>query len=165
MGVPTFFKWLTVRYPKLVVNANESSLKYELPAFDNVYLDMNGIIHPCCNPPNGLKPQSENEMFDNIFKYIDRLIQIVKPRKLIYMAIDGVAPRAKMNQQRARRFRKVQEEREKTTKDHMFHETLAQQGVSQAEPTEIPFKFDSNVITPGTPFMNRLSEAVHVRYI
>ena len=34
---------------------------------------------------------------DNIYKYTDKVIKLVKPKKLIYFAIDGVAPRAKMN--------------------------------------------------------------------
>ena len=58
---------------------------------------MNGIIHPCSSPPNGPKPQSEQEIYDNIFVYTDKIINIVRPQKVLYLAIDGVAPRAKMN--------------------------------------------------------------------
>lgn len=65
MGVPAFFKWLTLRYPKVVMDAIEeinsdfdinSFLKNKynshtaMPNIDNLYLDMNGIIHPCCHP-------------------------------------------------------------------------------------------------------------------
>ena len=35
-------------------------------------------------------PENEDEMMEAIFEYIDRIFNIVRPRKLLYMAIDGV---------------------------------------------------------------------------
>ena len=68
------------------------------PEVDNLYLDMNGIIHPCCHPVDRPQPKSELEMFNLVFEYTDKVIDIVQPRKTIYMAIDGVAQRDKMKQ-------------------------------------------------------------------
>lgn len=134
MGVPAFFKWLTLRYPKIVLDAydeqalqeeamandtNEINLRgldetdYINPHVDNLYFDLNCIIHPCTHPVNGKLPKNEVEMFNNVFDYCDRLIKIIRPKQLIYFAIDGVAPRAKINQQRSRRFRGALEEEQK----------------------------------------------------
>ena len=58
----------------------------------------------------------------------------------------GVAPRAKLNQQRQRRFRSAKDRREAL-------EAAEAKGIPI--PAEKPF--DSNCITPGTEFMTNLS--------
>ena len=67
-------------------------------------------------------------MFNNIFKYVDRIMSIVRPRKLVYLAVDGVAPRAKMNQQRSRRFRTAMDARVKAQKEITLKEQWLQEG-------------------------------------
>jgi 5'-3' exoribonuclease 2 len=112
MGVPSFFRWLADKYPKVVLDAiiaEQPVLGDPNPngeEYDCLYLDMNGLIHPACHPEEGPQPRDEDEMIEKVFEYIDKIFAIVRPRKLLYMAIDGVAPRAKMNQQRSRRFKR-----------------------------------------------------------
>ena len=172
MGVPTFFKWICTRYPKVIKDAVEKScvhvdgrdvpVDYEEPnpngiEFDNLYLDMNGIIHPCCHPEDGLMPESEDVMYTNILNYTDRLIRILRPRKLLYIAIDGVAPRAKMNQQRARRYRAAQEALEQAKEESKLLNQFEKLGKALPNVREL---WDSNVITPGTPFLERIGHVL-----
>ncbi|KAM9322764.1 5'-3' exoribonuclease 1 isoform 2-T2 [Pholidichthys leucotaenia] len=145
MGVPKFYRWISERYPCL----SEVVKEHQIPEFDNLYLDMNGIIHVCSHPNDEDVHFriSEEKIFADIFHYLEVLFRIIKPRKVFFMAVDGVAPRAKMNQQRGRRFRSAKEAEEKIKKALDKGEVL---------PTEA--RFDSNCITPGTDFMARLQE-------
>lgn len=74
---------------------------------------------------------------------------------------DGVAPRAKMNQQRSRRFRSAQDAKEKDEDKEEFLKMLkSQNGGVLNEGAESMMKkktWDSNAITPGTPFMDILA--------
>uniref|UniRef100_A0A8C2UKN1 5'-3' exoribonuclease 1 n=1 Tax=Chinchilla lanigera TaxID=34839 RepID=A0A8C2UKN1_CHILA len=149
MGVPKFYRWISERYPCL----SEVVKEHQIPEFDNLYLDMNGIIHQCSHPNDDDVHFriSDDKIFTDIFHYLEVLFRIIKPRKVFFMAVDGVAPRAKMNQQRGRRFRSAKEAEDKIKKAIEKGETL---------PTEA--RFDSNCITPGTEFMARLHE--HLKY-
>ena len=110
---------------------------------------MNGIIHNCTHKDNDSPTfrMTEDKMFIAIFNYIEHLFSKIKPKQLFFMAIDGVAPRAKMNQQRARRFRTA-----------LDNEKARDKAIAEGAemPQESPF--DSNCITPGTQFMARLTQ-------
>lgn len=165
MGVPSFYRWLVKKYPKIVVNAMEEkgeftdhNLQNKNGEFDNFYIDMNGIIHPCFHPDDKLfSPTTFDEVFDNICEYIDRLFNIVRPRKLLYLAIDGVAPRAKMNQQRARRFRASKDNQIAEETEETLRKQFEKEGKTVLPKAESKVS-DSNVITPGTEFMYMLSK-------
>ena len=78
-------------------------------------------------------------MLLSIFAYVDRIVKhIVRPQKVLFIAVDGVAPRAKLNQQRSRRFAAAKE-------------SASSQGDEDGG-------FDRNCITPGTAFMARIGD-------
>ena len=173
MGVPAFFQWLKERYPTIMHDVVEGDLldshieatttdKESEPIVqqcDNFYLDLNGIIHPCCHPEEGgSQPRDEEEMVERVVAHIDRLVDLMRPRHLLYLAIDGVAPRGKMNQQRTRRYCAAQEREETALEDSALRRKLEADGAPVPPPK--PASWDHNVITPGTAFMEKLARGL-----
>ena len=155
-GIPKMFRWLTDQYPNIINNRLEEGLSKDVEV-DNFYLDMNGIIHPCThgNAEGEFIFLDETLMFKKIFMYVDRLYKMVQPSKVLYLAVDGVAPRAKMNQQRSRRFRSAKEA------ETLAAELMSRDQFMGADKTDSDkTRFDSNCITPGTDFMLKLSLAL-----
>lgn len=86
-------------------------------------------------------------MFERVFSYIDKVYKLVRPKNLMMVAIDGVAPRAKMNQQRARRFRSGKQSEEFLGDFEKLYANFSTGGL-----------FDRNAIGPGTEFLSTLSD-------
>ena len=98
MGVPAFYKWLTLRYPNIVIDAKEpldvgldidkimknNYIDSSMPDIDNLYLDMNGIIHPCSHPVDRESPKSIQEMYNSVFDYVDKVVRIIRQKQLKY---------------------------------------------------------------------------------
>jgi 5'-3' exoribonuclease 1 len=146
-GVPKFYRWLSERYPTINQNIEDDSLLLE---FDNLYLDLNGVIHNASHGNEGVtRKVADDVIARSCCATIDGIVKRMRPTQLIYMAIDGCAPRAKQNQQRARRTR--------AAKDRVEAREAAEQSGETIEDEDV---FDSNCITPGTPFMDMINAAM-----
>jgi 5'-3' exonuclease len=116
-----------------------------------LYLDSNSIVYDVVreleakNTDKGVvmtNDMFETTVIDNVLLTIEGYCHKISPKKMFYIAFDGEAPIAKKIQQKMRRYRSY------------FLSTL-DLGVP---PTA---KWDTNQITPGTDFMDRLSLRTH----
>ena len=143
MGVHYFYTWITRRYPLFKKNYDPEVI----PAIDNFFIDLNGVLYKCARDDKALyrdilKGKKMDEIFSAIYNYINFLVNHVRPRKRIYIAIDGVAPKAKMNNQRQRRYHSARAN--KSLNEFLTEELHSDQGI---------VSFKNNSITPGTEFM------------
>lgn len=144
MGVPGFFAWLLKNYKRdniIIDKINE--------IVHNLYLDANCLFHPQCFKilnfyGNKLTVEKlEAKMIQRIINYISFLIDYVKPTQKIFIAVDGIAPMAKMNQQRKRRYKTVIDNKIKTDINKKYNK-------------DIITIWSNATITPGTKFMEKL---------
>ena len=119
---------------------------------------MNGVIHQCSHSSDEklITSRDESEIFLAIFAYVQALFDKIRPSKLFFLAVDGVAPRAKMNQQRTRRYKSDIISKVLTNASFAERSSDATQNETN--------KWDTTQITPGTDFMNLLSKKITEYY-
>ena len=170
MGIPYYFYTVYRKYgnTKLMVTEGEVSTL----GVDHLFFDYNSMIHPCAQQvlselrSSGLDIDCEiskldfieSEIIANTIRYTQYVIKLLMPKN-IHIMIDGVAPRAKINQQRERRyksyfFKKIGSDGQSapTQKDTIVDAEVDVEPLSQAQ----NITWDSNKITPGTAFMEKL---------
>lgn len=139
MGIPFYFREIVSQNKNIITNLSQCN---------RLYLDFNSIIHTCSQKVVTSKiwkhyDHMEAAIFEYITSYTHEVAKACTPSQLLYIAIDGVAPLAKMIQQRKRRHLSA------------LQNTLIN---DFKKINNIPFTdWDSNCITPGTAFMKRLN--------
>ncbi len=69
---------------------------------DCLYLDMNSILYKCAKDDTTvfkdmIFKKNFDELWVMVFNYINTVVNMVGPKKLLYLGLDGPAPRAKQN--------------------------------------------------------------------
>ena len=151
MGIPSYFAHVLKKYPHVIKRLSE------LPCINNLYLDCNGMIYDVVRQMQ-YKPENqeayEAEMLQRICESIDACIAIMRPTNSVFIAFDGVAPVAKLNQQRERRY-----------KSWYLGEMEAQRRRKLVTKVEAPKPaWNTSAITPGTKFMNALHKKLTEYY-
>lgn len=100
MGVPGFYRWVTQRYPLVRRRMNDPAR----PKIDYFYIDFNCIIYNALRSISMSSGGTFLQLFNEVCRYLDVLVQIAKPQIVLFISVDGPAPFAKCTQQRSRRF-------------------------------------------------------------
>lgn len=108
MGIPSYFSHIIKNHIQVLKKYNPSKF-----CIHNLYMDCNSIIYDCVrglspNTKKGLSPETKTknkQIYTEVCTKIQQYIDTICPSNTVYIAFDGVAPLAKMDQQRSRRYK------------------------------------------------------------
>ena len=142
MGIPSYFSKIVKAYRHIL-----KEMTY-LSHVNNLYMDCNSLIYDAVkNNPTYDKSKStgyEKELIRMVCSKIDYYVSLLNPKTRVFIAFDGVAPVAKLSQQRDRRYKS-------------WYTAQIQRDIEGAGYKEA---WNTSAITPGTSFMRKLNEEV-----
>jgi len=141
MGIPAMFSYIVKNYPSIIKKYSKDILKV-----DNLYLDCNSIIYDAYSKMEFDK-LTENvavSIIKRVIIKIEEYISLINPSKTVIIAFDGVAPVAKLEQQRSRRYKS-------------WYQNEISKIIFKKEKEDV---WNTTAITPGTNFMTELNSMV-----
>lgn len=150
MGIPSYFSNIVKRHKAVIKKLSG------LPKIHNLYMDTNGLIYDAVRvlgSNNGISnDEYENRIIETVCNKITYYVKMFQPCDRLMIAFDGVAPVAKLNQQRERRYKS-------------WFTSVVEQTINQKNALLDPTKtvatmskvWNTSAITPGTKFMSKLN--------
>ena len=138
MGIPSYFSYIVKNHPSIIKKYIKDVLKV-----DNLYLDCNSIIYDAYSKMefDKLTETVAISIIRRVILKIEEYISIVNPSKTVIIAFDGVAPVAKLEQQRSRRYKSS-------------YQNQISRMIFKKEKDD---PWNTTAITPGTKFMTELN--------
>jgi len=145
MGIPSYFSYIVRNHPEILKQLHLNDL-----IVNNFYLDCNSIIYDAIHNIDftTIKEPDTDVIINKVILKIDEYICLIKPSTNLFVAFDGVAPVAKLDQQRERRYK-----------------SLYQNKISRSiYKNTKPDPWNTAAITPGTIFMIKLNDKITSYY-
>uniref|UniRef100_A0A6C0KP21 Xrn1 N-terminal domain-containing protein n=1 Tax=viral metagenome TaxID=1070528 RepID=A0A6C0KP21_9ZZZZ len=145
MGIPSYFSYIIKNYPNIIQKYLDNEFKV-----DNLYLDCNSIIYDVYSKIefDTLTETVTINIIKNVIIKIEEYISIINPSKTVMIAFDGVAPIAKLEQQRARRYKS-------------WYQNMMNKNIFKNEKED---PWNTAAITPGTKFMSELNDMISTHF-
>jgi len=146
MGIPSYFSYIVKNHPEIIKKLQSNTIQ-----INNLYLDCNSIIYDAVHNIDFTKldDTDANTIIKNVCSKIDEYISLLKPDNCIFIAFDGVAPVAKLQQQRERRYKSI-------------FQTNISKSIFKDKQTD---PWNTTAITPGTKFMSQLNQKITSYFI
>jgi 5'-3' exonuclease len=158
MGIPSYFSHIVKKHRNIFKKVSKETTK-----IDNLYLDCNSIIYDAVHElqkdknAHGQKEHSKINNFSTFEKLLikmvceklDYYLQLLEPSQRVLIAFDGVAPVAKLDQQRKRRYMSWYNEK-----------IVAELKKEKSDSTT----WSTSSITPGTEFMEQLTSNIKLHF-
>src|SRR4051812_28979904 len=93
MGIPRYYAEILKKYPEVVSAEGPKDI-------DHLLIDFNAMIYSCIPEILDIK-----DLIGDVIKKLLAMISITRPKKSIYIAMDGSVPMGKIIQQRSRRYK------------------------------------------------------------
>ena len=145
MGIPGIFSHIVKNYSRVLKKLTRNTIPV-----NNLYLDCNSIIYDAVHNIDFTKlvVSDIDTIINSVCMKIDEYIFELKPDNIVYIAFDGVAPVAKLEQQRSRRYKSL------------YQNNISKSIFKDAKPDP----WNTTAITPGTAFMKKLNESIRRKY-
>ena len=143
MGIPSYFSQLVRNYSEVIKQYENLNKKV-----NHFYLDCNSIVYDSVRQIEIFENQQEFEklLIQMVCSKIEEYVSVIQPIDTVFVAFDGVAPVAKLEQQRNRRYKS----------------NFLSKITNNLKKSEQNWKLAS--ITPGTTFMKNLSTTIILHF-